>query len=157
MLFGESNFGFLSDYPEFPNFDYMSPYKPLFNHLKTSCPDIFAAGDVAEHHGIVYGTWAPAQFQASIAGMNAIGQEVEFGGIPRSNALKVLDVELFSIGQIEPEDASYQVIEDQQGGCFFRFLFRDSHLVGSVLLGDANLATKVKKSDRRSSRFFSTS
>jgi nitrite reductase (NADH) large subunit len=115
------------------------------NLLKTSHPDVFAAGDVAEHHGLVYGTWAPAQYQGSIAGMNAAGAKAEFGGIPRSNALKVLQLELFSIGQIEPVDGSYETVEKQADEQYFRFVFRDSHLVGAILLGDAKLATKVKK------------
>jgi nitrite reductase (NADH) large subunit len=115
------------------------------NLLKTSHPDVFAAGDVAEHRGLVYGTWAPAQYQGSIAGMNAAGANAEFGGIPRSNALKVLQLELFSIGQIEPVDGSYDTIEKQADEQYFRFVFRDSHLVGAILLGDAKLATQVKK------------
>jgi nitrite reductase (NADH) large subunit len=115
------------------------------NLLKTSHPDVFAAGDVAEHHGLVYGTWAPAQYQGSIAGMNAAGAKAEFGGIPRSNALKVLQLELLSIGQIEPVDGSYETVEKQADEQYFRFVFRDSHLVGAILLGDAKLATKVKK------------
>ncbi len=115
------------------------------NLLLTSHPDVFAAGDVAEHHGCVYGTWAPSQYQGSIAGMNAVGSNVEFGGIPQSNALKVLQVELFSIGKIEPEDGSYETFEKESDDEFCRFVFRDSHLVGAILLGDAKLATKVKK------------
>jgi nitrite reductase (NADH) large subunit len=115
------------------------------NLLKTSHPDVFAAGDVAEHHGLIYGTWAPAQYQGSIAGMNAAGANAEFGGIPRSNALKVLQLELFSIGQIEPVDGSYDAIEKQIDEQYFRFVFHDSHLVGAILLGDAKLATQVKK------------
>jgi len=115
------------------------------NLLKTSHPDVFAAGDVAEHRGLVYGTWAPAQYQGGIAGMNAAGANAEFGGIPRSNALKVLQLELFSIGQIEPVDGSYDTIEKQADEQYFRFVFHDSHLVGAILLGDAKLATQAKK------------
>ena len=115
------------------------------NLLRTSHPDVFAAGDVAEHRGLVYGTWAPAQYQGSIAGMNAAGANAEFGGIPRSNALKVLRLELFSIGQIEPVDGSYEAIEKETDGHYFRFVFHDNHLVGAILLGDAKLATPVKK------------
>jgi len=113
--------------------------------MQTSIPYVFAAGDVAEHHGFVYGTWGPSQHQGSIAGMNAVGAHAEFGGIPRSNALKVLRVELFSIGRIEPVDGSYEIIEKDSDGKFFEFVFRDSHLVGAILLGDAGLAAKVKK------------
>ena len=119
------------------------------NHLVTSHPNVLAAGDVAEHRGTVYGIWGPSRYQGSIAGMNAIGVTTEFGGIPRSNTLKVLGFDLFSIGSIEPEDASYEVIDQEKDEKYFRFVFRDSRLVGAILLGDANLATAVKKAVER--------
>jgi nitrite reductase (NADH) large subunit len=114
------------------------------SHLVSSHPDILAAGDVAEHSGRVYGTWGPSQYQGSIAGLNALGAEAEFGGIPRSNTLKVLGVSLFSIGPIEPEDASYEVVDHEKGGQYFRFMFRDTHLIGAILLGDASLSAPIK-------------
>jgi nitrite reductase (NADH) large subunit len=123
------------------------------NVLRTSHGDVLAAGDVAEHRGVLYGTWAPAQYQGNIAGMNAVGAHVEFGGIPRSNALKVLQVELFSIGQVEPEDASFETIEQEDDGVYTRFVFRDSHLVGSVLLGDATMAPQLKRAIESRSDF----
>ena len=113
--------------------------------LGTSRPDVLAAGDVAQHRGVLYGNWMASQSQGSIAGMNAAGLRVEFGGIPRSNTLKVLGVELFSIGLFEPTDASFEVIEQDQDGKYLRFVFRDSHLVGAILLGDAHLAAPVKR------------
>jgi len=115
------------------------------NLLVTSQPDVLAAGDVAEHRGVLYGTWAPSEYQGSIAGLNALGGGVEFGGIPRSNALKVLEVELFSIGQIQPEDASYETVDQTDDNGYFRFVFRDSHLVGAILLGDTTVAPRAKK------------
>lgn len=115
------------------------------DHMTTSAPDILAAGDVAEHRGTMYGLWAPAQFQGSIAGMNAAGLSVEFGGIPRSNTLKVLGIDLFSVGEVEPRDASYEVVCDQADSVYCRFLFRDTHLVGAILLGDASLAAQARR------------
>ncbi len=115
------------------------------NLLSTSHSDVFAAGDIAEHRGCVYGTWGPAQYQGSIAGMNAVGANTEFAGISRSNALKVLKLELFSIGQIEAKDGSYEAIDSETDDAFFRFVFRDTHLVGSILLGDARIAAQIKK------------
>jgi nitrite reductase (NADH) large subunit len=67
-------------------------------HLRTSDPDIYAAGDLAEHLGTLYGTWAPSQYQGTIAGMNASGDDAIFAGIPRSNSIKVLGTDLLSIG-----------------------------------------------------------
>jgi nitrite reductase (NADH) large subunit len=115
------------------------------NTLQTSHPEVYAAGDAAEHRGVAYGTWAPSQFQGTIAGMNVGGQRAEFAGIPRSNMLKVLGYDLFSIGQILTEDASYEVIEDRLDGRYYYFVFRDSHMVGSILLGDTTLASGVKE------------
>ncbi|MDH3997490.1 MAG: FAD-dependent oxidoreductase, partial [Desulfuromonadales bacterium] len=115
------------------------------NSLQTSDPDIFAVGDVSEHQGVSYGTWAPAQFQGSIAGMNASGDSVSFAGIPRSNMLKVLGVELFSIGNVHPDDASYQTYELDEKGRYAYFVFRDTHLIGAILLGDTALSAYLKQ------------
>jgi len=115
------------------------------NHLRTSDCDIFAAGDLAEHQGVAYGTWAPAQFQGTIAGMNAAGGNISFAGIPRSNILKVLDVDMFSIGQVHPDDASYQTFESQEAMTYRLLVFRDSRLVGAILVGDTAFAPKLKK------------
>lgn len=114
------------------------------DRLQSSHPDVFAAGDIAEHRGVAYGTWGPSQFQGAIAGMNVGGNASEFAGIPRSNMLKVLGYDLFSIGQILTEDASYELIETERDGKYFLFVFRDNHMVGSILLGDTELSSAVK-------------
>jgi nitrite reductase (NADH) large subunit len=115
------------------------------NHLRTSDPAIFAAGDLAEHQSVCYGTWAPAQFQGSIAGINAAGGEAAFGGIPRSNILKVLGVDMLSIGQVHPDDASFQSFELAEQEQYAQLIFRDNRLVGGILVGDTVLAPKIKK------------
>ncbi len=113
--------------------------------LRTSAPDVFAAGDLAEHLGILYGNWCVAQFQGGIAGMNAAGLDVEFGGVPRSHTLKVLGLDTFSIGQFVPPDGSYRAVSGEAGGKYFSFVFRDGLLAGANLVGDASLAGAVKK------------
>jgi nitrite reductase (NADH) large subunit len=115
------------------------------NSMRTSHSDIFAVGDVAEHQGVIYGTWLPAQVQGAIAGFNAAGGAGSFMGMPRSNNLKVLDVDLFSIGRIVPEDGSYSLYEVQEETGYFLFVFRSGQLVGAILLGDTSMAPKLKK------------
>lgn len=115
------------------------------NALRTSNPDIFAVGDVAEHQGVIYGTWMPAQRQGEVAGINAAGGNHSFTGISRSNILKVLDVDLFSIGQVHPEDGSFQVFEDQVDDRYALFVFRSSFLVGAILMGDTTLSSRLKE------------
>lgn len=115
------------------------------NFLRTTHPDIFAAGDVAEHDGIRYGSWNPAMYMGRIAGMNAAGVPTEFGGIPRSHMLKVLGKPMLSIGTIKPVDGSYRMIEDHADGGYRMFMFRDGRFVGCLLIGKLKLMKPVRK------------
>ncbi|MFH1726651.1 MAG: FAD-dependent oxidoreductase [Elusimicrobiota bacterium] len=114
-------------------------------HLRTSHPDVYAAGDLAEHDGAVYGLWNAAQYQGGIAGLNAVGVPTVFGGLPRSNTLKVLGLDLLSIGKLQPEDGSCAVVTGEADGAYRRFVFRDNALVGAILLGDTAQGPAVKK------------
>ncbi len=115
------------------------------NHLRTSDEHIFAAGDVAEHNGMLYGAWAASQFQGTIAGLNAAGDRKTFGGLPRANSVKVLGVDLFSIGEFTPPDGSY-IARDREGdGAYRRLVFHDGRLVGAILFGNARQGPAIKK------------
>ena len=115
------------------------------SHLQTSVADIYAAGDLAEYQSIAYGTWSPAQFQGTIAGMNAAGGNSQFGGIPRSHILKVLDVDMISMGQVQAPDASYKTIEKITPDDYGLLVLRDDRLQGSILVGNTQLASQLKK------------
>jgi nitrite reductase (NADH) large subunit len=110
----------------------------------TSHADVFAAGDAAEFQGMLYGTWGPAQLQGSTAGLSALGQPAQFNRIPRSNKLKVLGYEMFSIGRVTPSDPADRCIEDLHGRNYACFLFNAGLLVGAILLGDISTSGKIK-------------
>ncbi len=114
------------------------------DNMETSTPGIYAAGDIAEHRGVVYGLWNAAMFEGKIAGMNAAGKKAEFGGIPRSNTLKVLDVNLFSIGSFNACDGSCLFVEDEAMNQYSYILFRDSKIEGAVLYGDTSKSALIK-------------
>ncbi|MGM0490916.1 MAG: hypothetical protein ACQESR_29685, partial [Planctomycetota bacterium] len=63
---------------------------------------------------------------------------------PRFNTLKVLGLELASIGQIMPEEDRDQVFEQEADGRYSYFVFRENRLVGTVLLGDLSLLPATK-------------
>jgi nitrite reductase (NADH) large subunit len=115
------------------------------NHLQTSVPDIYAAGDCAEYGGCVYGLWEPAQYQGNIAGMNAAGVPTEFGGIARMTTLKVLGMKMFSLGTINPKDGSYTEISTTEDDTYRCYLFRDNRLAGAILVGDTSLASTAAR------------
>lgn len=114
------------------------------NHLRTSQADILAAGDATEHNGQVYGSWAASQYQGEIAGFNAIGIPTQFGGLPRANTVKALDLDLTSIGNFNPEDGSYLIIEEIKQDSYLEFVFRDGKMQGAILINHADLATPAK-------------
>ena len=113
-------------------------------HMVTSNPDILAAGDLTEFQGRSYGLWIPAKNQGTIAGQNAAGKETSFRGDPPSTRLKVLGVDVFSIGQFSPSMEGDKLIAECKDGCYKSFLFREGKMIGSILLGDASVANKVK-------------
>jgi nitrite reductase (NADH) large subunit len=111
--------------------------------MRASQPDVFAAGDLAEFQGVLYGQWAPAQAQGVIAGSNAAGGQSTFLSLPPAATLKVLGINLFSIGAVN--DPAARLIDEACRQSYTGFLFRDGIMTGAILLGDAGLARPVKK------------
>ncbi|MHA1331383.1 MAG: NAD(P)/FAD-dependent oxidoreductase [Candidatus Hodarchaeales archaeon] len=69
------------------------------DYLETSAQDIFAAGDIAEHRGIVYGIIPPSIEQARIAAKNMVKDGTnEYTGSNLSTTIKVTDLLVTSIG-----------------------------------------------------------
>ena len=51
--------------------------------MQTSAPDVFAAGDVAEHDdGYISQLWHASEYQGQIAALNALGNETPFERLP---------------------------------------------------------------------------
>ncbi len=114
-------------------------------HMQTSDPDIYAAGDVCEFHGISYGLWVPAKKQGEVAGRHAAGQPADFAGDPPSAKLKVLGIDLFSIGQFTPTEEGDRLLAARKDDTYVGLLFRNGVLVGANLLGETGLDSRVKK------------
>jgi nitrite reductase (NADH) large subunit len=115
------------------------------DRLRTSHPDVLAAGDAAELRGVLYGSWFVAQQQGAVAGANAAGGDVEVGSVPRAHTLKVVGLDTFSIGQFSAPDGSYQVVAGEKDGAYASFVFRDGLLLGANLVGRVDLAAVLKR------------
>jgi nitrite reductase (NADH) large subunit len=126
------------------------------NYMQTSDEHIYAAGDITEHYGVVYGLWNIAKYQGRIAALNVLGKKVPFGGVPRSNALKVLDIDLFSIGNFTLVDASYTALSKESEDHYLLFVFKDQIIVGSIAIGYKHLTHKIKARIEAKQQFTST-
>ena len=109
------------------------------DHTATSDPRIFAAGDVAEWRGVVYGIWPAAYAQGVVAGHNAAGATDMLAPFTPSNRLRVVSQSVFSAGQFAPSDSGFSVFERETERTYGRFVTRDGRLAGVNLVGDTGL------------------
>ncbi len=104
-------------------------------NMKTSRPDIFAAGDVAEFQGMPYGIWPAATDQGKIAGANMAGKPVVYKGTTMSNKLKVVGIDLASAGDIDAdEQMASKVVKEE--AVYKKIVFKDNKITGCIMLGD---------------------
>jgi NADPH-dependent 2,4-dienoyl-CoA reductase/sulfur reductase-like enzyme/ferredoxin len=117
------------------------------DRMRTSDPAIFAAGDVAEFDSAVLGLWPTAVEQAEVAAENALGGDRAYAGSVPVTILKVVGIELTSIGRFEPEGAHEEVIalEDSSGQRYRKLVIdADGRIAGAILLGYSREVAPVR-------------
>jgi len=107
------------------------------DHLRTSDPAVYAAGDVAEVDGRVAGLWPASARQGEVAATNAVGGDLAFAPSPPTTLLKVVGLDLASIGRVEADGEGDVVIveEDEEEARYRRIVLHDGRAVGAVLVG----------------------
>ncbi len=109
------------------------------DYFETNLPDIYAAGDVAEHQGISYGILAAAERQGKIAGINMAGGKEKYQGTIPSFILKVPGVDLVCVGEIDVKNSLPSLVQqNSQQGLYRKLVFKDGLLVGYILCGSAD-------------------
>jgi nitrite reductase (NADH) large subunit len=112
-------------------------------HLETSSPGIFAAGDVAEYVDIARKTpwvnaiWPEAVTQGRLAGMNMAGRPVVFKGSLSRNVIRIFDVDVMTCGLVNPpDDSDYQIINqlNTRKNLYRKLVFKKDILVGMVMV-----------------------
>jgi nitrite reductase (NADH) large subunit len=107
------------------------------DRLETKNEGLFAAGDVAEHRGRVYGIWPAAQRQGEIAGVNMAGGNILYEGTVVSNTLKVVGIDLTASGDIDAEGKLECVVKSEREKSIYRKVtFKEDKIVGCILLGN---------------------
>ncbi|MGB9722673.1 MAG: NAD(P)/FAD-dependent oxidoreductase [Chloroflexia bacterium] len=106
--------------------------------LRTGVEGIYAAGDCAEFEGRVYGILPAAWEQARAAAQNMAGRETLYTGTVPSTTLKVVGVDLTSIGEVQPEGEGFVELRrsEPEAGRYVKLVLRDGRLVGAILLGE---------------------
>ena len=107
-------------------------------------PHIYAVGECAQHRGMVYGLVAPIWEQVGVLA-DYLTQQKEgaaYHGSKLSTKLKVMGVDLASMGRVEPQDAHDEVVlySEPKRGIYKKLVVRDGRLIGAILLGDTGKA-----------------
>ncbi len=106
------------------------------DRMQSSDPWVFAAGDVAEHNGMVLGLWPIAAKQAEVAAVNALGGDEHLIADVPATILKGVGLELSAVGRAEPEPGDEViVVEDAGQRSYRRLVLADGRVMGAVILG----------------------
>jgi nitrite reductase (NADH) large subunit len=122
-------------------------------HMRTSAPDVFAAGDVAEFQGNIHGIIPAAIDQAKVAAANMLqsGSAVYTGTLP-TTTLKVAGAQVASLGEYNPDEddagggPALRVVRrgDADRGFYRKFVVREGRLVGAILLNEPRRAAMAR-------------
>ena len=112
-------------------------------HMETSAPGVFAAGDVAESIDIARKTpwvnaiWPEAVAQGRIAGMNMAGRRTAYKGSLSRNVIRIFGMDVMTAGLITPPDPEgYDIrnVRDPKAKIYRKLVFRGDRLVGMVMV-----------------------
>ncbi|MDX2189726.1 MAG: molybdopterin-dependent oxidoreductase [Bacteroidota bacterium] len=131
-------------------------------YMQTSDPNIFAAGEIAEFKGMMWGITAAAEQQATIIARYLEGDlSAVYSGSTFMNILKMEDFQLCSIGipEAPSSDPNFEevVFIDKSKRYYKKCIINNDKLVGAILIGDKSefiefkdlISNKIELSDKR--------
>jgi nitrite reductase (NADH) large subunit len=110
--------------------------------LETSVENVFAVGDCVEYNNQIYGIIPACVEQSKILASRILGdKEGEYKGTIPKNTLKVVGINLTSIGQFTPpeeESGAWKILKkaDKEDCCYQKIVLKDNKLKGAILFGE---------------------
>ncbi|HEY3396410.1 MAG TPA: FAD-dependent oxidoreductase [Armatimonadota bacterium] len=117
------------------------------DHMQTSLPDVYAAGDVAEGYDVLLGEsrpvaiWPSAYLQGQVAGANMAGSDTAYEGSVAMNSIQICGLPTISVGLTNAAPGD-EVLESTSanGRDYRRIVIRDGKIVGAIFVGDIDRA-----------------
>jgi len=115
------------------------------DRMQSSNPAIFAAGDVAEVGGQIFGLWPAGVAQAHTAIVNALGGDLKYTASPPPTRLKVSGIDLLAVGTTTAHGEGGQEIRaaDDHPREYRKLVLQAGRLVGAMMLGHPELFDQV--------------
>ncbi|ASJ98484.1 nitrite reductase large subunit NirB [Shewanella marisflavi] len=109
---------------------------------QTSDPDIYAVGECALWQGRIFGLVAPGYTMAAVAAAHLCGSDLAFRGADMSTKLKLLGLDVASIGDAHgvTEGAQSYTFHDEVAQVYKRLVVNQAgdRVLGAVLVGDVS-------------------
>ncbi|RAI61087.1 nitrite reductase large subunit NirB [Roseicella frigidaeris] len=126
------------------------------NHMRSvDDMNIYVVGECAQHRGRVYGLVAPLWDQAKVFAEHVTesNRDAAYHGSKLATKLKVMGVELASMGVTEPSEERDEVIQfsEPRRGTYKKLIVRDGRLIGGILMGDISKAAYLMQAFDRDS------
>lgn len=105
--------------------------------LQTSHPSIYGIGDAVQFQDKVYGIIPAAFEQARTAARHVLGENVGYSGTIPSNTLKIVGLDVTSIGLVNPDNEGVEEVRSVQEdrGKYKKLVLRDGVIVGAIWMG----------------------
>jgi len=114
------------------------------DQLRTNDQDIFAVGECIEHRGKLYGLVEPIWEQANVLAdvLTGVNPQANYQGSKVGTKLKVMGVELVSLGEKDPSRTDDEVVvyREPNRGVYKKVIIREEKILGAILLGDIEAA-----------------
>jgi NAD(P)H-nitrite reductase large subunit len=117
--------------------------------MRTSVPDVYACGDVAEGYDFIWGEnrvlplWPVAHMGGRVAGYNMAGKRTEYPGGTVMSALPYFDIPTITVGIVDPKEGDgYEVLtrHDTAKDIYKKVVLRDNLIVGFIFVNDIERA-----------------
>jgi NAD(P)H-nitrite reductase large subunit len=114
------------------------------DHLRSSVPNVFAAGDVAESRDLVTGLPAlhaiepTAMEHGRVAGANMAGENIPYRGSLLMNIVEVCHLDIASFGAWDDPTADAFAALQPERWAYRKLLWRENRLTGALILGKAD-------------------
>lgn len=115
------------------------------NRMETNIEGIYAAGDIAQYNGHIFGLWNIAIEQGKVAGYNIAGKDTTYSYVPPVTTLSAFDLSLFSMGIVDETMVTDTVVEENiEENSYKRLFIKDNYLKGAIVIGNTRLSPVLK-------------
>ncbi len=112
--------------------------------MRTSVPDVYAAGDVVQSVNILTGKQeviaiVPTAYeQGRIAGFNMAGRQRQYKGEIGMNSVEIYGLPIMSMGKTNSVDENQREEIFHENDIYRKYVFADNRLVGALLMGNVD-------------------